>query len=258
MTTEPTVLEVRDLAVEIAGRALCEHLTFTVRAGQCWGLLGPNGSGKTTLLHTLAGLRAPASGSIGTRGTPLARLSRRERARHIGIMLQNEDYVFPVTTLERVLAGRHPHLAPFAWETRQDVEMARAALAQVDLAEFADRPVSTLSGGERRRLQIAALLCQAPQLALLDEPENDLDLRYQTRLLGQLAGHFTGPGRAALIVSHDVNLARRLCSHLVLLRDGTAETGPVTELGAAERLSALFGCAIVEAESPAGPLLVAR
>lgn len=257
MTAE-TLLEVRDLTAEVAGRPVCRHLTFTVEAGQCWGLLGPNGSGKTTLLHTLAGLRAPASGSILARGTSLARLSRRERAQHIGIMLQNEDYVFPVKALERVLAGRHPHLAPFAWETRRDIEMAHAALAQADLTGFADRPVPTLSGGERRRLQIAALLCQAPRLALLDEPENDLDLRYQSRLLRQLVGHFTAPRRAVLMISHDVNLARRLCSHLILLNDGAVETGPVTDLGSAERLSALYGCPIVETDSPAGPLLVAR
>jgi iron complex transport system ATP-binding protein len=258
MAADAPILEARRLTVEVAGRRLCESLSFTVETGQCWGLLGPNGSGKTTLLHTLAGLRAPASGNVSARGRPLTQLSRRARARHIGIMLQNEDYVFPVNALERVLAGRHPHLPPFAWETHQDVEAAHAALSQVDLAAFADRLVATLSGGERRRLQIAALLCQAPRLALLDEPENDLDLRFQSRLLGQLVRRFTLPHHAVLMVSHDVNLTRRHCSHLILLGDGNADTGPVAELGSAERLSALYRCPIVETDSPAGPVLVAR
>lgn len=258
MANDAAVLKIQDLTVEVGGRPLCRNLSFTVEGGQCWGILGPNGSGKTTLLHTLAGLRTPASGNLLARGQPLAGLSRRERAQHIGIMLQNEDHAFPVSALERVLAGRHPHLSPFSWETHQDVEDACAALAQVDLDEFADRPVATLSGGERRRVQIAALLCQAPLLALVDEPENDLDLRYQTRLLAELVRRFTQPRHAMLMVSHDVNLARRHCSHLILLGDGAADTGQVEELGSAERLSTLYRCTIVETDSPAGPVLIAR
>ena len=251
------VLDVRELGVEVAGRRLCRDLTFSIRTGQCWGLLGPNGSGKTTLLHTLAGLRTPSGGEIRALGRCVAELSRRDRAQHIGIMLQNEDHVFPVTTLERVLAGRHPYVPRFGWETGKDLAQALDALARVDLEELADRPLTTLSGGERRRAQSAALLCQSPRLALLDEPGNDLDLRYQSRLVGQLVEHFTRPEHAALMVSHDVNLARRHCSHLILLGDGEATTGPVEELGTAERLSALYRCPIVETAGPAGPVLVA-
>lgn len=256
MATDDALLDVEGLGLQAGGRMLFRALSFRVEAGERWGILGPNGSGKTTLLHTLGGLRAAVAGRIRYAGTAVEHLSRRDCARHAGVMLQNEDYVFPVTVLERVLAGRHPHLPALAWESTEDIDLARQALSRAGLAGFEHRSVLTLSGGERRRLQIAALLCQAPRLALLDEPENDLDLRYQTELVKDLVGEFSGTGRAVVMVLHDINLARRHCSHLILLGDDGVQRGTTAMMATPERLSALFGCTVRQLDDDGKPVFV--
>lgn len=250
------LLEARGLGLAVGGRRLCSGLNLGVREGECWAILGPNGSGKTTLLHALGGLRPTDEGSVQWRGMAMSRIAPRRRAREIGLMLQNEDVAFPVSVLERVLAARHPHLPLLAWETAADLQLAREALALAELGHCERRITSTLSGGERRRLQLAALLCQAPRLALLDEPENDLDLRHQSRLIAHVVERFTRPGHAAVMVLHDVNLACRLCTHLVLLGEGEASAGPVDELATVERLSALYQCELTRIAGPQGGFLV--
>lgn len=251
------LLETRGLGLSIADRELFRGLNLKVREGESWGILGPNGSGKTSLLHALGGLRRADHGDVFWRGRSLADIPPRERAREIGMMLQNEDAVFPTTVLERTLAGRHPHLPLIGWETARDVRMAREALALSGLKDFEGRLVPSLSGGERRRLQIAALVCQAPRLALLDEPENDLDLGCQNRLLKTVAERFTHPDHALVMVLHDINLACRLCSHLVLLGNGMATAGDTDTLATEARLSALYDCEVIRVQGPSGPLFVA-
>jgi iron complex transport system ATP-binding protein len=236
------LLSTRDLTLRVAGRTLLEGLDLDIQAGECWAVLGPNGTGKTTLLHTLAGLREPQAGSVSWQGRPLTGIPRRELARHLGLLLQDDHDPFPANVLETVLTGRHPHLGRWGWEGPSDLALARQALHAVDLAELEDRPLVTLSGGERRRLAIATLFTQDPRLALLDEPTNHLDLHHQVGLLQQLHDTFTADGRALLLVLHDINLALRCCDHLLLLHgDGRWESGRAAELASAERLSVLYG-----------------
>lgn len=217
------LLETRQLDVSIVGQAVCRDLTLVLERGQCWGLLGRNGVGKTTLLHTLAGLRAPAGGAVTVQGVPLSRVSRRHAAQRIAVLLQEYSDAFPSSVLETALIGRHPHLGVWQWEGAEDLRIARQALAAMELDGLETRMISTLSGGERRRLEIAAVLTQTPQVLLLDEPTNHLDLHHQIRVLDILAGQCRGEGKALLMSLHDINLAARYCDHLLLLY-GRGET----------------------------------
>ena len=211
MTTEP-LLAVHKLAVTIAGINVCEELDFSVARGECWAILGRNGAGKTTLLHTLAGLRAPAAGSIHIDSHPLASLTARELARMRGLLPQDDFDTFPATVLETALIGRHPHLSRWQWEGPADVSIARAALAAVDIDDAEARDVRTLSGGERRRVALATLLAQQPRIFLLDEPSSHLDLSHQVALLDRLVQLARTEERALIMALHDVNLATRCCS----------------------------------------------
>ncbi len=257
MADRDALLSVTGLSLSVGKKRLCRDLEFSVREGECWGLLGPNGCGKTTLLHQLAGLGPAESGEICLHGRPLDSYDDRDRGRQIGVMFQNEDYVFPATVLERVLAGRYGRLALWKWETAEDIAAAKNALARVNMEGFEDRLLSTLSGGERRRVQIAALLCQAPALALLDEPENDLDLKFQSELIPRIIARFTEAGCATVVVLHDINLAARYCSHLVLLNGEDTLCGPIEETGTAARFSMLYGCRIREVRDGTDRHLVA-
>ena len=242
--SEGAILAVRGLTVTIAGIGVCRELDFSVAPGQCWAILGRNGAGKTTLLHTLAGLRPPAAGAIALDGRPLATLSAREVARVRGLLTQDDSDAFGATVLETAMIGRHPYLSRWQWESAEDLRIAREALALMDIANAEARDVRTLSGGERRRAALAALLTQQPRLFLLDEPSSHLDLAHQLAVLRRLTMLGREQRSALIMVLHDVNLARRFCDHVLMLDQGTAIAGPASELLTAERLSRIYGVAL--------------
>lgn len=247
----PALLTVNDLAVSIAGKIACRGLNLAIERGQCWGILGRNGIGKTTLLHTLAGLYAPDAGTIYLEGQPLTHLPRRHIAQSIGVLFQHSEDPFPSTALETALVGRHPYLNAWDWESEEDQTLARQALAAVGMDGMAYRQAGTLSGGERQRLAIATLLTQDPQLLLLDEPANHLDLHHQITLLDLLVRQTRERGKALLMIGHDLNLTARYCDHVLLLF-GAGETlqGGASEVLTETHLARLYGhpirCAEVE------------
>lgn len=241
------MLEARQLTLEIAGRCLVRELNLSLDEGETWAVLGANGSGKTTLLLTLAGLRRASSGHARLRNLDLDAWSARERARTIGVLFQDSDSAFPATALDIVLTGRHPHHGRFEVSDADDIAHAQAALREVGLEGFGPRWVTTLSGGERRRIELAAVLAQEAPILLLDEPTNHLDFRQQTLLLERLVARALLPGRLNVFVLHDVNLASRFCTHcLMLFGDGDYLCGPLSQVLTRMSLERLYGCPIRE------------
>src|SRR5690606_32884970 len=229
------------LDVTVNRRMLVTGLSLRVGAGDFIALLGPNGAGKTLTLHTLAGLRPPGSGSVELMDRDLAGTGRRLVAKRIGLLLQDDTDNFPATVLATVLMGRHPHIPLFGQESPDDLARAHAALATMSLENLADRDVRTLSGGERRRLALARLLAQDPDILLLDEPTNHLDPLHQMKVMEQLQSLVT-VGKGVLVSLHDPALALRFAqSALLLFGDGTWMSGAATEVITAGNLERLFG-----------------
>ncbi len=244
------LLELRNLSISIGTKTVCEDLSLKIGAGQCWGILGQNGIGKTTLLQTLAGLRPPDHGEILLKGAPLLQLHTRMIAREIGVLFQDNRELFPSTVLESALIGRHPYLKRWQWENQEDIDKALRTLQTMELDGMAHRDVSTLSGGEHQRLQIATLLIQNPNLSLLDEPINHLDLRHQIQALKTLTQHLCQPDRALVMVLHDVNLAARFCDHVLLVcGEGIINQGRTDEILTLENLDNLYGYPLRQLET---------
>jgi len=252
MIAETPMLACRGLVLTVPGRTLCKDVAFDVRAGECWVVVGPNGAGKSTLLLTLAGLRPPAAGTITLDGEPISNFAPRRRAQRLGILPQDTFDAFPATALEIALGGRHPHVPRWHPESADDVRLAREALAAVGMGDAAMRDVQTLSGGERRRVALATLLAQDPAVMLLDEPTNHLDVAHEVRSLQLLADLARDRGRAIVMALHDLTLAARHATHVVLMGCDKVEAGAAGELLSAERLSALYGQALVAVAHPRG------
>ncbi len=248
------ILTASDLTLFAGDKMLIENLTIEFHSGQNWAVLGPNGSGKSTLLHALAGLTPPRSGTIRYNNRKLNDTPHRDRAQHIGIVFQDIDNAFPTTVRETVMAGRHPHIARdiFATESEQDRKHVTYALERMALMELADRSVTTLSGGERRRTDIAVLLAQNPQVRLLDEPSNHLDLYHQHSVLNLLTSmaRDVSTGTMNIFALHDINQALHYCDFgLLLFADGSVRHGPLRQIATQSELERLYGCKLVKIES---------
>jgi iron complex transport system ATP-binding protein len=243
-----------NLGVRIAGIQVVNKLELAIRPGEFWGLLGPNGIGKTTLLKCLAGLHEPVAGEVLLESRSIAELPRRLLARHIGMLQQHTVYVFDSSVMQTVLTGRHPHLGYWEREGPKDFELAEAALRAVDLAGFGERSVTGLSGGEARRLAFATLMVQDPEIMLLDEPTNHLDLRHQVHVMGMIRQRSTEGANGALAALHDINLAARYCSHVVMLfGNGDWCAGPTLDMLSESSLERLYRCPVERLESAHGP-----
>ena len=244
-------LRTHSLEIQVPGRTLCTGLDLQIDPGQNWAILGANGSGKTTLLHTLAGLRPAARGTVTLDGRGIGSYAHRERARYLGLLLQDYGEAFPASVMETVLSGRHPYLSRWQWQDDiDDLRLAQAALGAVGLVGFAERALATLSGGERRRVEIATLLAQDPPICLLDEPTNHLDLRHQIAMLELLTQRRRRIEGFNVLVLHDVNLALRFCSHaLLLFGRGECLYGKIADVLDAESLERLYSCPIRKIET---------
>ena len=234
------------VSVRAGVRELVRELSAQFAPGEVVAILGRNGAGKTLTLHTLAGLRAPAAGTVSLDGTAIARLQRRAVALRLGLLPQDLEDAFVSTAIETVLIGRHPHLALWQWESAEDERLAREALRTVDMEEFATRRTDTLSGGEQRRVAVAALLAQQPAIFLLDEPTNHLDPHHQLAILGLFRG-LANSGCTVITTLHDPTLAARFSDRVLLLHgDGRWVLGAVGTTLTAESLSELYVAPMIE------------
>ncbi len=241
MHSHSPLLETRQLTVGIGERVFCRALDLTLYPGECLAVLGRNGTGKSTLISVLAGVRPPQSGEVLIDGASYARWGIKRSALIRGWLPQARHDAFSSTVLETALIGRHPHLERGGWESENDAQIVRAALAAVDLAALEARDICTLSGGERQRLAIATLLAQQPKLLLLDEPITHLDLKHQIAMLELFSQTARRHHAAVVMVLHDPTLAWRFCDRALLIYgNGLAESGPTRTLLSAEKLSSLF------------------
>ena len=233
-------LAAHGLHVRAGNRLLVADLQLQLAPGELLAVLGCNGSGKTLTLHTLAGLRPPDAGRVELEGRPIRAMGRRALARRLGVLTQDSEEGLTTRVLDCVLIGRHPHLHLLQWESAADRQLAHECLERVGLAELAERTLATLSGGEQRRVAIAALLAQQPHVYLLDEPTNHLDPQHQLRAL-ELFRQLTRTGRSVVASLHDPSLAARFADRaLLLLGDGRWIEGPAEEILTAEHLQELY------------------
>ena len=234
------LLACEDLRVSVPGRVLVDGLNFLACRGEMTAVLGQNGAGKSSTLLTLAGLRAAAAGRVRLRDKDIVAAPRQWTARHLALLPQAIDDIFPATVMDTVLIGRHPHIGPLQWESADDRAIASSALRAMGLESMAARDILTLSGGERRRLAIAQVLAQAPDVYLLDEPSNHLDPQHQLEVLRVFREAARG-GAAVIASLHDVNLAVRFADRcLLLFGNGRWEYGRTSEVLTATMLSKLY------------------
>jgi iron complex transport system ATP-binding protein len=213
------MLAAQQLEVALSGRPILNGVSLSLPSRQLVALVGPNGAGKTTLLRALAGL-VPSTGSIEIGGDRLSSLSLRERARRFGYLPQGHHVHWPLPAKDVVALGRYPHGAtdPARLSLRDEQAVLRAMQA-TNVVEFAERPVTELSGGERSRVALARVLAVEAPVLLADEPIASLDPRYQIDVMINLRSA-ADRGVLVVVVTHDLGLAARFSDTVLVLSDG--------------------------------------
>jgi iron complex transport system ATP-binding protein len=239
-------LEARDLGLK--GRL--EGVTAELRPGEVMAICGPNGAGKSTLLGCLAGLLSPEAGAVLLDDEPIASLHPRHRAKDIGYLPQDGEIAWDVSVRNLVALGRLPH-------GDGGGDQVEAAITALDLVALADRPVSTLSGGERARALLARVLAGEPRWILADEPLAALDLGHQLALVSHLR-RAAATGAGVVLVLHDLALAMNHADRVLVLDRGrlAADGSPETALDPA-LIKAVWGVSARWLGQPGARALIA-
>lgn len=252
-----TALRLERVNAGYGGTPAVRHVCVGVAEGEWLAIVGPNGAGKSTLLKTVAGL-VPHSGVIEVAGTPVERLSRRQRARLLGYAPQNPALPDGLTVTDFALLGRTPHLGLLAREGAADLAVVAEALARVDLTALASRKLRTLSGGERQRAVLARVLAQQARLLLLDEPTTGLDVGHAQVLLERLDRLRHEDGITVVSTLHDLTFAAQYADRLLLLDDGdVVSCGAPAQVLTADRLRRHYGAEVEVVTTTGGYPVVA-
>jgi len=248
-----TAICVKNLNHSYGNTPILKHLSFSVKKGDFFIIIGPNGSGKTTLMKVISGIEKSEKDRFEILGRPDRSYTRRDLARTIAFVPQTAPVDFPFTVTEVVLMGRSPYLGLLGLEQEKDLEIANQAMAFTEVGHLADRKLDQLSGGERQRVFIAKAVCQQPRIMLLDEPTASLDIAHQIRVMDLMERLKNETGVTIVMVSHEVNLAAMYADHLLLLKHGEIiSLGPPKDVLTYETLEEAYGCKVLVDESPIG------
>ncbi len=245
------MLVAQNISINYGDTQILRDVSFRLETGEIIAVLGANGAGKTTLLRALNRTLPVAEGEILLDGKALNEYSRSEIARKIAVVAQENETKFPMTVLEFVLAGRFAHGNAFGWETENDLKIAVDCLRLCDLELHEDRLMNELSGGERQRVLLARAFATQARILLLDEPTNNLDLEHQALLLNLVRERCKTCESAAIVITHDLNLASEFADKILLLKDGKISAqGNPKEVLTEENLRKVFGVRVLLDRNP--------
>ena len=236
------MLKAEHVTVCCDGQVIVDDLSFALEAGQWLMLVGPNGAGKSTLIRAIA-QGVPYTGSITLDGRDIRAYKPAQLAQRIGVLSQQHSVGYAYSVEEVVSLGRYAHTAGFlSGGDAEGKARVEEALEMTGLAHLRRTSVLTLSGGELQRTFLAQVFAQNPQILMLDEPANHLDLVYQKHIFSLIGEWLKTPGRAVMSVVHDLSLARRYGTQAVLMDHGqSVAQGTIPETLTGENLQAVYG-----------------
>lgn len=236
------MLQAEHITVRYGDHVVVHDLSFTLQEGQWLMLVGPNGAGKSTLIEAVS-QGVPYEGTISLEGKDIRRCKPSLLAQKIGVLAQKNSVGYAYSVEEVVGLGRYAYTSNI-FSTRDDdgEKQIETALSLTGLRDLRHASVLTLSGGELQRTFLAQVFAQNPQVLILDEPANHLDLIYQKHIFSLISDWLKQPGRAVLSVVHDLSLAKRYGTHAVLMNRGEcAAQGEIQQVLTPEKLQEVYG-----------------
>lgn len=241
MTGAVSALRVDAVSVSLGGRRVIQDISASIAPGEFVAVVGANGAGKSTLLKTFAGLIAPDAGRVTVDGNLLSDEPPRDVARAIAYLPQDRTVHWPMSVERIVALGRLPHRSFAAAENSEDRAAIDTAMTRMDVMSFAQRPIVTLSGGERARVLVARALAQQARYLIADEPTAGLDPAHALHLFAEFQ-RIARDGNAVITASHDLSMGLRYATRVILLARGKCiADGPAAAVLKNDLLAQAFG-----------------
>jgi zinc transport system ATP-binding protein len=240
---DSVLIQLRNVSVGYGRRRLAEGVDWEIENGSLWGIVGPNGAGKTTLLRVLLGLIAPLGGRV-----------IRRRGLRFGYVKQRDtlNECYPFTVAEVVLTGRYGLMSCLSRPRPEDHAAVAEALERTGIIELKDQPVRELSGGQKQRVLIARALAARPDVIVLDEPTNDMDIAGEQSVLSLVLDIHEHFGAAVVIVSHLLHSVLQIAESLVFIKDGRYGVFSKAEFITENHLERFYDMPIRIVEHPEG------
>jgi len=207
------MLEVNGVWAGYGDRMVVKNVSFSLRRGDVLAVLGPNGSGKSTIIKVISGVLRPLMGRVAFDDVDLLSLSPFDRAKIVATLPQNLRFSFPFSVEEIIAMGRYPYEG-------RGREVVEEVIEKLQLQELRHRKITSLSGGEFKRVALAKILAQTPKLLLLDEPLSHLDLKHQISVM-EIVKDLAQKGIIIISVFHEINVALQIADFIMLLKDGS-------------------------------------
>ena len=218
-------------------RPILNALNFEIQKGDFFGIVGPNGAGKTTLLKAILGLLKPVKGEI--------RFLNNERwhKKNIGYVPQHAsvDEIFPITTLEMVLMGRYAKIGIFKRPKSIDYSIAEKMLKNVGMEDLAERNYRELSGGQKQRTLIARAMVSEPDVLILDEPVEGMDIQGEIAIMELIKTLQAEYALTVILVCHDLNIIANYVKTLSIIHNNTLKFGPIDSMFNEETMTKVYG-----------------
>jgi iron complex transport system ATP-binding protein len=212
-------LKIDDVEFEYSSVPVLKDICLEVDGAQFVSILGPNGVGKSTLIHCINKILVPSKGVVTIDGSDVKEISLKELAKQVGYVPYTSSDTFPLTVVDTVLMGRHPHSK---WKSLdRDLDIVYDTLKLMGIEDLAMRPFNELSAGQRQKVMLSRGLVQEPNILLLDEPTANLDVRHQLEVTKILLDLAREKSITIVMISHDLNIAAKYADNMILMYDGS-------------------------------------
>ena len=237
----PIRLETRNLTVGYDGVPLINDVNIQLRAGQILTLIGPNGAGKSTILKSIVGYLESLGGAVFVSGRPVGELSAHELSMQLSVMLTERMRTELLTCADIVETGRYPYTGRLGILSDEDRAKVREAMNMVHVWDLHDRDFMQISDGQRQRIMLARAIAQEPNIIMLDEPTNYLDIHYQIELLNVLRRLVREREIAVIMSLHELPLARKVSYYVMCIKGaGVVAAGPPADIFTPEVINELY------------------
>jgi ABC-type Mn2+/Zn2+ transport system ATPase subunit len=252
-TIGKVLIQFENVTLGYRRHVVARDVSFTISEGEFVGIVGPNGSGKTTIVRAMLGILRPQGGVIRISGQSSSRL-------RIGYVPQRDsiDPIMPFTVFDVVMMGRYGRLGPVQIPTASDRNMTLDALAHVDLADLASTSYRDLSGGQKQRALIARALAAEPDILILDEPTNGMDLASRITILDLIKHFHSEHGMTVVMISHLLSDVANVVKKIMLVEPRFFQVGSVEEILSEENLRRIYDMPVTVGEWMDTKVIIAR